>query len=470
MDPVEDVSPWHGSLELGAGFPSEDSAGTVADGSVRAMESLVITGAMRLRYARLSTCCPQCSGTISPGDAMYPIERGRLGKKGSLEWLHYDCAVRFGAGTPPGLPLCKHYVRSGRCCYAGGCFFAHPEGVGVAALERVLSRRLDPNAKVANRGQGRRNYVKNDSRASVFRRWLLDAFGVERLMAGSGVLDVASGKGELAWELVNLNGIPAVAVEPRPLELKSFRKKWSYGMYWRNPVFHSHLHCKHNSAAPTTDPQQLRLLLSPELVSWAAAAPQPASGEEESAREEKEEEGSGAFAAACSQARRLRWTRRGLTEHEDEEGEAGRAHCPADAEDAERLAAADLEHEDAEEVSDGMPVTSAAEAAGLIRSCSVVAALHPDQAAEHAVRLALALRKPFAVVPCCVYSAQFPRRRLDGGAPVRTYDDLLQYLEELDPRIQREDLDFEGKRVVLYMTDAALNFDVHVDVVADVAT
>ena len=34
-----------------------------------------------------------------------------------------------------------------------------------------------------------------------------------------------------------------------------------------------------------------------------------------------------------------------------------------------------------------------------------VVALHPDQAAEPTLRLALALRKPCAIVPCCVYSA-----------------------------------------------------------------
>lgn len=457
--------PSHGHSQPPPEQPSDDlcagdAGGATADVLVGAMESLMNTGAMRLRYARLSTLCSQCSGTIAPGDAMYPIERGRLGRKGSLEWLHYECAVSFGVGSLPELPLCKHYARSGRCCYAGGCFFAHPEDVGAAALEQVQSRRVDPNKKVANRGQGRRNYVKNDSRASVFRRWLLDTFGVERLMEGTGVLDVASGKGELAWELANLNRIPAVAVEPRPLELKSFRKKWSYGMYWRNPIFHAHLHCDHDPAAPTTDPRQLRLLLNPEVVSWVSA---PLVGGE------PELDKSGSFEAACNQARRLRWTRKGLKEHEDEDGEVD-TQCPSDAEEGERTAAADLEVEEVEEAGDGIPVSSAGEAAGLIQGCSLVAALHPDQAAEYAVRLALALRKPFAVVPCCVYSAEFPRRRLDSGALVRSYEDLLQYLQALDPRIQREELDFEGKRTVIYMTVAALNGGAPADVAADSAT
>eukprot|EP00660_Eupelagonema_oceanica_P017537 gene17537-24584_t len=91
-----------------------------------------------------------------------------------------------------------------------------------------------------------------------------------------------------------------------------------------------------------------------------------------------------------------------------------------------------------------------------------------DQAAEHAVRLALALRKPFAVVPCCVYAAEFPQRRLPTGArpatpacnapappprrcarggrmsparaagePVRSHPELLDYLQSLHPGIRR---------------------------------
>lgn len=48
---------------------------------------------------------------------------------------------------------------------------------------------------------------------------MLDTFGRERLASGSGVLDIAGGKGELAFELLNLNGIPATVVEPRALKL-----------------------------------------------------------------------------------------------------------------------------------------------------------------------------------------------------------------------------------------------------------
>ena len=50
-------------------------------------------------------------------------------------------------------------------------------------------------------------------------RFLIDTFGRELLDGGSGVLDIAGGKGELSFELVNLNDIQATVVEPRPLQL-----------------------------------------------------------------------------------------------------------------------------------------------------------------------------------------------------------------------------------------------------------
>eukprot|EP01046_Picozoa_sp_COSAG06_P021000 COSAG06_NODE_1561_length_9104_cov_25.044309_1_plen_188_part_00 len=48
----------------------------------------------------------------------------------------------------------------------------------------------------------------------------------------------------------------------------------------------------------------------------------------------------------------------------------------------------------------------------LIASCAALVGLHPDEATEHIVDLALARSKPFAVVPCCVMPHLFPPRNL----------------------------------------------------------
>ncbi len=53
-------------------------------------------------------------------------------------------------------------------------------------------------------------------------RFLLEEFGDGALRRGSGVLDVAGGKGEVSFELVNLNGIASTVIDPRPLYLTRF--------------------------------------------------------------------------------------------------------------------------------------------------------------------------------------------------------------------------------------------------------
>mmetsp|Transcript_30837 Transcript_30837/g.99147 ORF Transcript_30837/g.99147 Transcript_30837/m.99147 type:complete len:85 (-) Transcript_30837:72-326(-) len=76
--------------------------------------------------------------------------------------------------------------------------------------------------------------------------------------------------------------------------------------------------------------------------------------------------------------------------------------------------------------------------------------MHPDQAVGDMVDYALALRKPFACVPCCVYWKEFPRRKRGDGKMVRTYEDLVEWLKAKDPNIQEDVLDFEGKNRVLW--------------------
>ena len=46
------------------------------------------------------------------------------------------------------------------------------------------------------------------------------------------------------------------------------------------------------------------------------------------------------------------------------------------------------------------------------RRCDVVVGMHPDQATEPIVDFSLRHKKPFAIVPCCVFPKENPRRRL----------------------------------------------------------
>jgi hypothetical protein len=140
----------------------------------------------------------------------------------------------------------------------------------------------------------------------------------------------------------------------------------------------------------------------------------------------------------------------------------------------------------------------------LLTHCSLLAAMHPDQATEAMVDAALRLGKPFAVVPCCVFPSLFKaRRRLNGDGVVRyacspgrrksrpltamalrwpthgalqswlaprgatlaspkpcpqrfpclffSRRSLLDYLQDKDVRIERASLPFVGRNVVLFM-------------------
>jgi len=61
----------------------------------------------------------------------------------------------------------------------------------------------------------------------------------------------------------------------------------------------------------------------------------------------------------------------------------------------------------------GTAASEAADAA-LLADAHFVVGLHPDEATEAIVDGALRHRRPFAVVPCCVFAKLFPNRRQGG--------------------------------------------------------
>jgi hypothetical protein len=86
----------------------------------------------------------------------------------------------------------------------------------------------------------------------------------------------------------------------------------------------------------------------------------------------------------------------------------------------------------------------------LLDSSSLLLGMHPDQATEPIVDIAIRFQKPFAIVPCCVFHRLFPNRRTNEGNPVIQYADFVEYLKEKDPSIQIDYLNFEGRNKVLY--------------------
>lgn len=79
--------------------------------------------------------------------------------------------------------------------------------------------------------------------------------------------------------------------------------------------------------------------------------------------------------------------------------------------------------------------------------------MHPDEATEPIMQAANKYGKPFCIVPCCVFAAQFSSRRYrtpDGAqAPVQTYDELVSYLAE-HGRATKAQLPFDGRNLVVF--------------------
>ena len=231
------------------------------------------------------------------------------------------------------------YLKTGLCPRTA-CKFLHPEGEEVARAreeqeEVARARREETEEQKRERQVGRED---KGQRAKVFADWLVSVWGLARLERGL-VLDIAGGRGDLAFELAR-RGLDCATVDPRPPKLKRWQAKFRK---------------KHPEVKV---PEHYQDYFSEDFLSSRAI---PSS------------------------------------------------------------------------------------------SVSLVVGLHPDEATEPLVSAALALGIDFCVIPCCVFSASFPHRRMEDGSGVSSYQHFCKFLGQKDPRIQEEDLQFEGKNKVLYL-------------------
>ncbi len=91
---------------------------------------------------------------------------------------------------------------------------------------------------------------------------------------------------------------------------------------------------------------------------------------------------------------------------------------------------------------------------------SLVVGLHPDEATEALVDVAVSASVPFAVVPCCVFARSFPGRRMRGDSDQeeepRTYEEFCRYLGQKAEGVREARLGFRGRDKVLYWTPKGL--------------
>mmetsp|Transcript_6319 Transcript_6319/g.7968 ORF Transcript_6319/g.7968 Transcript_6319/m.7968 type:complete len:325 (-) Transcript_6319:957-1931(-) len=302
---------------------------------------------------------------------------------------------------------CKHWWKKGACRLGETCRFLHPPRQCLPVVPRKKYRQQ----------------VNNAGRFRQFREWLINTFKLEALKDG-GIISVAGGKGILSFEFLNVHSIPSTVIDPRPLQLERSFKLWKLGMYHKEPSSH-HTMKRYMPAKPSTEvpekPKHLRAFFVPEL--WESIL---SFSESSSSRT--------IFENNLDSAENAKWTKKGLRSF----------NISSNEETSEISGSSGNEDTTIRDVS---------LAKEILEKSNLVVGLHPDQAAASIVQFAIQQNKSFAVVPCCVYNKEFPKRKLKNGNRVTSYDDLLNYLEELDHNrsIKRCTIpNLDGKNICLF--------------------
>ncbi|DBB09818.1 TPA: hypothetical protein ACH3X3_001437 [Trebouxia sp. C0006] len=125
--------------------------------------------------------------------------------------------------------LCKYWVNAGKCLRGDACQYRHVQPAQLPELRKgwVAARRRHKQELSSEAGNPHGfDAAKKCQRASVFCDWLIATFGSEVLSQGSGVLDIAGGRGDVSFELQTVRGIRCTLIDPRPQKLSKSQRKW----------------------------------------------------------------------------------------------------------------------------------------------------------------------------------------------------------------------------------------------------
>ena len=285
-------------------------------------------------------------------------------------------------------------------------------------------------------------------------QWLLDKFGRARLCDGSGVLDVAGGAGGVAFELSFRHGVPCTVVDPRQMKLNSKQRR----------ALKNRANCQAVLSAAPPPPGSPAWLASigggqgaESATAGAASGGADSGGAGSGGGASLDAAAAAPAVAAVAPAPAAEALIIGECGVCDEQGPRDPDACMVPISYASAWADEGIKSPPPRQICgyfdmgfiDGVH-------ADLWRSSAVIVGMHPDQATEPIVRLALAAGKPFAVVPCCVFYKSNPNRKLRDGTPVETHEQFCNYLVELGgeyegARVGRCQLnDFEGRNTIVY--------------------
>jgi len=238
---------------------------------------------------------------------------------------------------------CKFFTSSRKCPKGSKCRYAHITN-GKERYEWTVERRRLRMERGTMEGDTLSIHDKKgkNERASVFAKFLIKTFGKSDVLSkGSGVLDVAGGRGEMNFELNVLRNVRCTTIDPRPSKLSKRQLRWlkKRNRNTKHEETHSQL---------LNRMTHIQALFNPSF-----------------------------------------------------------AKCKSD----------------------------------LVNNCTLIIGMHPDEATEEIVDMALFLKKPFAVVPCCV----FPK-----SGEKMSCKKWHEYLKSKSPHIHEAYLNFVGRNHVLY--------------------
>lgn len=266
----------------------------------------------------------------------------------------------------------------------------------------------------------------------VFTRWLVQTFGRDRLRGGynccsdsddrgcgSGVCDIAGGRGLIGLELALTYDIPAVLIEPKPFRPNSSYKKRI--KKWQKKRLEKDLDAeRHFSPDAEGDiiGVQHDMPTSCSKVASTSSTSSSAVGEHllPVPLVHLQEEFHGIGRSRCCNS----------SSDNSSSNCSSNCSCDSSSNSSEAVVKA-------------------------VVASAVLVAMHPDQATGDVLQAALQLDKPFAIVPCCVFSRIFQDRLTPSGQVVQTYEELCDWIQEQGGgKIQRATLPFHGRNVVLY--------------------
>jgi hypothetical protein len=164
-------------------------------------------------------------GGVAYDDKKFSNVRKKYDSTGWMQWTH-SINVKCRLFFPPTLASkdTEHFIHSRNtktgailleCADIVDVSFSLPDGQ--SSMNGILHRLGDRSFRT-NDGEGHSFPVLQNrkERHHIFARWLVEKFGIERLSEGTGVLDVAGGKGEFCQALLDLGVRNATLLDPNP--------------------------------------------------------------------------------------------------------------------------------------------------------------------------------------------------------------------------------------------------------------